>query len=470
LNSGDFEDIENPNLKAVIEVYDEWISKFDEDELDVFYHKLINIAVIIRLDVTLAEDAYKLFETINNRGLKLSATDIIKNFLLGHASKLNDPYVLEQVKNLWAQIIKDLDGLNTDNFFRQYFCSLLIRKITFNGLVDEFKAYYIKNVEYADLLGEYEVYTSEENSDDEEENFSDDKPLNRKRDSFNDKESRISIIEFLKLIRNASEVYSKISNRKFAEVWINQHILNLVRIQSFPSYIFLMHFLQKQYSKKMKIIVLKMIETFMLRRHTCARSTGENDFIFAHSMNSLLETEEEDIIDKIKKEFVEYYPSDTEFEDKLPSYDFKGKVEDRARYILENIEYDLRGNTKETLISSKADVHLEHIIPQTISTKKAINEYGDWIKYLGDKALVKHKKYVGRIGNLTLLAAPLNIKAYNNPFLNKKDSYRASELKITQELATKSQFTFYNVDKRGEEITQKAVKIWAIDFSEIEEE
>lgn len=469
MNSGDFDDIENLNLKSAIEAYYEWIGEFSEEELDEFYHKLINVAVIIRLDVTLAEDAYKLFETINNRGLKLSATDIIKNFLLGHASKLNDPYILDQVKNLWAQIIKDLDGLNTDNFFRQYFCSILIRKITFNGLVDEFKAYYVKNVEHADLLGEYEVYSSEESPNEDDDNNSDERPLSKKKDSVNDNVGRISIIEFLKLIRNASDIYCKISYRKFTETWINQHILNLSRIQSFPSYIFLMHFLQKQYSKKMKITVLRMIETFMLRRHICARSTGENDFIFAHLMNSLLKTDEGEIINKIKEEFVEYYPSDTEFEDKLPTYDFKGKVEDRARYILENMEYDLRGNTKETLISSKADVHLEHIIPQTISTKKAIHEYGDWAKYLGDKALVKHKKYVGRIGNLTLLAAPLNIKAYNNPFLNKKDSYRASELKITQELAAKSHFTFYNVDKRGEEITQKAIKIWAIDFSEIEE-
>ena len=30
---------------------------------------------------------------------------------------MNDLDLLEQVKNNWAQIIKDLDGINTDNFF-----------------------------------------------------------------------------------------------------------------------------------------------------------------------------------------------------------------------------------------------------------------------------------------------------------------------------------------------------------------
>lgn len=81
---------------------------------------------------------------------------------------------------------------------------------------------------------------------------------------------------------------------------------------------------------------------------------------------------------------------------------------------------------------------------------------------------MKHKKYVGRIGNLTLLAAPLNIQASNNPFTRKKASYRTSDLKITKDLALKSDFKFHQVDLRGSEMTQTALKIWTINFSDIE--
>ena len=48
------------------------------------------------------------------------------------------------------------------------------------------------------------------------------------------------------------------------------------------------------------------------------------------------------------------------------------------------------------------DVHVEHIIPQKIKTKKAEDEFGDWVTYLGDKAEAQHPKYVSRIGNLTI--------------------------------------------------------------------
>ncbi|MGM0581932.1 MAG: DUF262 domain-containing protein [Bacteroidota bacterium] len=472
---GDIEEIENKHLKEAIEYFDYWLSEYTEEELDYYYHKLINVAVIIRLDVTLAQDAYKLFETINNRGLKLSATDIIKNFLLGHASKINDNTTLEQVKSIWAQIITELDGINTDNFFRQYFCSVLKRKITFNGLVEEFKTYYIKNVKNTDLLGEFEVYadTSSDLNDEEEAIFEngDDQPTD---EGLNENEEQLSkkvtIIDFLKQIRNASEVYRKMCYEEFNEKWINIHITNLWRIQCFPSFIFLMHFFQKQYSRKTQITVLKMIETFMLRRHICERRTAENDYIFSHLMNSLEENTEDEMLHVFRRKIMDYYPEDSDFEDKLPTYQFKGKVENRARYMLEQLEYEKRGNTKETVISTSEDVHLEHIVPQTINTKKAITEFGDWISYLGEKALVKHKKYVRRIGNLTLLAAPLNIQASNNPFTRKKSSYRLSDLLITKDLATKSDFKFYHIDQRGEQITKKALGIWKIDFSDILEE
>lgn len=475
MTDGNFEEIENKHLKDTIELFDYWLSEYNEEDLDHYYHKLINIAVIIRLDVTLAQDAYKLFETINNRGLKLSATDIIKNFLLGHASKINDDTTLEQVKSIWAQIIKELDGINTDNFFRQYFCSVLKRKITFNGLVEEFKTYYIKNVENADLLGEFEVYadTSSDSNDEEEAIFvNEDEPTNEEELNENGEQTskRVTIIDFLKQLRNASEFYRKMCYEDFDEKWINIHITNLWRVQCFPSFIFLMHFFQKGYSKKTQIIVLKMIETLMLRRHICERRTGENDYIFSQLMNCLEEKTEYEMLYVFRERIMDYYPEDSEFEDKLPTYQFKGKVEDRARYILEQLEYEKRGNTKETVISTSEDVHLEHIVPQTINNKKAITEFGDWITYLGEKAIVKHKKYVSRIGNLTLLAAPLNIQASNNPFTRKKSSYRQSDLLITKDLATKSNFKFYHIDQRGEQITKKALNIWQIDFSDIEEE
>lgn len=48
--------------------------------------------------------AYRLFETLNDRGLELSKADLIKNIILQHA-KLTGPQALEEANNLWNNLI-----------------------------------------------------------------------------------------------------------------------------------------------------------------------------------------------------------------------------------------------------------------------------------------------------------------------------------------------------------------------------
>ncbi|WP_294307964.1 DUF262 domain-containing HNH endonuclease family protein [uncultured Chryseobacterium sp.] len=452
--------ITNLNIKDAFIKFKEWLSGFTLSEVNKFYFKLTNIAVLIRLDVVMPQDAFKLFETINNRGLRLSATDIIKNFLLGHASKIPESYTLENVKKLWSNIIINLDGIDTDDFIRQFMCSTLHRKITMSKLIFEFKKYYLKNVKYGDLLKEYQYYYNEI-VDDIEENEEEFIPEDTTENTLEEK-NKFSIIEFLEKLEILSATYRKLIFTTHENIKVNRCIKNLNNILSKPSYIFLMHFLDdNSYGVNDKIKVLKYFETLMLRRHICERRTSENDDIFSRL---ILFLSDDNLLDKIKEyiKIAEHIPLDDEFKESFPKHQFKGKLVDRAKYVLESIEYFKRGNTSELLVSSSEEVHLEHIIPQTINTKKAKEEFGDWVKYLGDNSLVKHKKYVNYIGNMTLLGEALNIQAYNNPFVKKKASYKRSNFIITNALANQNDFKFQHVDKRSENLTELALKIWTI--------
>lgn len=114
-------------------------------------------------------------------------------------------------------------------------------------------------------------------------------------------------------------------------------------------------------------------------------------------------------------------------------------------------------------MKSGNDVHLEHIIPQTISTKKSLKEFGDWITYLGEDAQEKHHDYVDRIGNYTLLAKELNLKASNNPFLAKKREYKDSNIRMTKEICHDYRtFRYKQVKERSQKLSEIAVKIWSL--------
>jgi len=473
LNGADPDTIHNDNLQNNLGYFKEWIAELTDEEFNSFYYKLMDKVSVIRLDVFQAKDAYKLFETINNRGLSLSPTDIIKNFLLGHASSL-DQATLDSVKENWKNIIVALDGISTDEFFRHFMCSRLRRKITFTYLNDEFKKLYVNSVEGCEGLAEYRVYAKIKITDEDEEQDELVDDLEEVMAEIEDQEIeesgsetaaeaediKVTAVSFTTMLANYAKTYAYIRNRKFSNQKINNSIFDLQRIKSVPTYTFLLELFSRDSITDLdRLSILKMIAVFMLRRHICSRQTGVLDDIFSDLVNKL---DEENIIVAIKDRLIKDMPGDEEFQINFTKSDYKRSI-NRAKYVMEQFEYNLHETEGEFTINSGAEVHLEHIIPQTITTKKSKREFGDWEVYLGDGATLIHGEYVHRIGNFTLLGQKLNIVASNNPFEDKLVQYRKSSLKITKEIVDGyDEYKFDQVVSRSKDLAEKAINIWKI--------
>lgn len=418
----------------------------------------MNSATVIRLDVAHAKDAYKLFETINNRGLRLRPTDIIKNFLLGHASTLGD-VTLSKVKGDWRGLIVALDQIDSDDYFRQFLQGTLRRKISASKLIAEFKTYYLRTIKEAESLTEYRTFAiaeEEESSSEIEDDVLEENPTETPEDIH---ARKVKLTDFTTQLRKAAEMYGRIRRRKFESATINRHLLNLERIKSFPSYTLLLNVSLRNLEESTQVSILKVIEAFMMRRHICEKRTGELDSIFA----SLAESPDEGIVANIQEKLNEHTPNDEEFEEAFARFSFVSKVIDRARYALEMFEYHEIGHKDEFFLAEPSQLHLEHIIPQTIETKKAKLELGDWPTYLGDGWKKKHAVFVHKIGNMTLLADELNISASNNPFLAKKKKYKQSNIQITKNIATSyGAFRFNTVAQRSQALARIAVQLWTV--------
>ncbi len=472
INQSELSKVRNQNL---LRAYDFFARKLEKrlNEATMFYKKLTEKTIIMRLDVSNAKDAYRLFEVINNRGLRLTATDIIKNFILGNASMVSEK-ILVKVRKSWEEIIINLDGVNTENFFRQYLSGEFRRKVTVTSMVDEFKKYYCENIIEAEKLSTYLTYVkvTEENDENKvfddqillngqiEEKFITKEETNKNLKEKNEKKiKKVPVIAFVQKLSTLSEIYKNIVKQGFANKEINRHLFDLNRIKAQPAYTFLLEVFQRGISDKEKIQIIWMIEVFMLRWHICEKRTSELDDIFP-KLNAIKNS---DLIQSVKKELISEMPDDNEFGKKLSTYSFKGK-EDRAKYILEIIEYSLLKHQGEYQLNKGKELHLEHIIPQKISTKRSKHQYGDWESYLGGHSKELHKRYAYSIGNLTLLGGTLNITASNNPFLSKKTEYKKSELKLNEQLVKGyTQFGFKQVEKRTKEMINLALGIWKLE-------
>ena len=93
----------------------------------------VSRACMVKIEVTSHADAYTLFESLNNRGMPLTAIDLIKNKLLAQLESV-EPRKLDHYFGKWNRLLGYLedDYAVQERFFRQYY----------NAFKDELKTVY----------------------------------------------------------------------------------------------------------------------------------------------------------------------------------------------------------------------------------------------------------------------------------------------------------------------------------------
>ena len=352
-----------------------------------------------------------------------------------------------------------LDGTSTDAFFRYYLMAIVGTRITASEVASSFKALFMRQVNEAAILPERHLYADEnETEEDEPGDATDHSNGNSGAKLRTSDADKVSLTSFLARLVQYAKVYGELVLGNTNDPRINRHLRNLRMIKAVQTYGFLMHLRVGGCPDKLFRDVLKLTESFVLRRHVCRERANETEALFAR----LCGIDANDPLQSTKEAYRELCPSDNNFREDFAHTSFSANLIDRARYCLERTEAAKHGNHDELLVLGADDVHVEHIMPQKIKTKKAKDEFGDWVAYLGKNSEDLHPKYVDRIGNLTLFAGSLNIGASNNPFGRKKRAYKELAILITKELASKSNFKFRDIDKRSKNLADSAVKLWPI--------
>ena len=148
------------------------------------------------------------------------------------------------------------------------------------------------------------------------------------------------------------------------------------------------------------------------------------------------------------------YPDDNRFEaDFYQRAIGKAKL---ARYILGEIATAKQGSTIQDVTEDEKRSTLEHIMPKTRSQ--------DWLKAAKDEE--QYLEYVNRLGNLTLIEREKNKTAANASFSKKKaEAYSKSDLLLTNDLCSYSDWTVSEIQVRQADLAKAAIKIWALPYS-----
>jgi len=412
---------------------------FNNNDIINILNKL-NSSIIVKIEVNSHADAFTLFETINNTGVKLTAIDLIKNNLLSQYEKKSYG-TIDEAFNSWVKIIDNLpdEESSQERFLRQYYNAFKHKK--------EFKIEKIGKATGSNLIYIYDELI--------------------KRD--------VNVI--VKDLLKKSQIYGDLisaDNDNYSEEIIRL-LQDLDRIGGAPAYSLLLYiFSEFENDEALKIGILELLVKYFVRRNlTDTPPTRDLDNIFI-GLIELVNSKKKNIQFKdIRKYLVgdNGFASDKEFKEKLTGdiYEENTAV---ARFVLVKIE-EMNNKTKEIYTdmwardsSDKFIWTIEHIFPQGENVPKS------WVDMIagGDKELAcqYRESHVHKLGNLTITG--YNSKLSNFSFQDKllrkdrKGNFVGFKngLFLNKDLTGKKKWTIEDINSRTETLISIALEIFKI--------
>jgi len=371
---------------------------------------------IVRIELAENDDAQQIFESINSTGEKLTAADLIRNYIMMNKSNSEQEKIY---KEYWLELEKIFpESKKMAEFFRFYLAGKTYTLTTEKELYGVFKEYWGNKI----------------------------------------------------LCKNYVELLDDIKSdaRRFKKLYLSQKVDELGvtlqdyrKLQSFMPAPFMMvileHYENKKITEEQTLKIFKLINTYLVRRYIAGQDTSAISRFFPGYLKSVeTRIEEEKTYENIvgickyylvneNKGKAAFMPDDSQIKTFLQTANAYSLS--NIRWVLDKIETE--GNPAPVVLSS---LNIEHIMPQTQ------NEY--WKKISGLE-VDDYIKTVNRIGNLTLAAASDNSKMGNSDFEHKKIILASTKhLKLNESILKKKNWTIKDINERTKALTEKIIQIF----------
>lgn len=353
-------------------------------------------------------NAYKVFETLNARGVQLSTPDLLKNYIFSVVTQNDDisDASLNDLDEQWSGIVSQL-GVNDFTDFVRYqhnFQAKLVTKKDLFSAVRKLADTPVKAYQYLQSLTEY------------------------------------------------APVYASLAN-PLDEWWASQgaayrpveHYLTGFELFNIKQPFMLLMVAFKKFSAEEFILVTRYLYVLSIRYNViCHFSPNEQEKLYNQMAMKLFDgTYQRASHVKNGDEFKRLYPHDDVFYNafefhKMPSRQSSKKI----RFLLAEIERQLGHATDYTKTT------LEHVCPYNPDEQWQL-AFGNGVNDIQD-----------RLGNMVLLEKD-ELKRTN--FEDKKQVYLQTAYPLARQVATYAQWDAQALNKYQAWLTEQAVKTWRVD-------
>ena len=398
-------------INAYSTIYEKIMNKYNSND---FPRNIISMCEqflrrfqVILVVVESYAHAYRIFETLNDRGVSLSQGDLVKNYLL---SLCKSDHSQDEVLCDWNRMLDILDGLAIDDFLHYFWLSNHSR------------------------IKKNEIY----------------KKLAKKIITENDVKKFVT-----KLIKYA-EIYTQILEPEKEYFWGNVEIVdilkNLKTLNSKVCYIVILLAKYKLEEYEFKNICNMCLNFFFRYKTICGRHATALEVIMVSVAKKL--RNDSDVLD-IQKIFLDpiNYPEKSDFISAFEKISVSDKI---GKYILQKITLSKNENRLREIDS----IHIEHIMPKTIKNTR-------WEQYLTSKGIddlqAYHEQWCKRLGNMTLMIKLSNEDRKKLYDIKYRNYYRHSLIEITNTLPESSEWYIDQIKTRQHNFAELSENIWKIE-------
>ena len=349
----------------------------EENKSDIigYLSYFLNKVLMIYVATEELQDAFQLFTVLNNRGVKLSSSDILK------AENLKELSAADRTS--WATRWEEMETYFGEDFdkFLSHIRTILVKKKQTTTLLKEFDEFVYSNQEYDRTQKKYVPRTP---------------ILRRGKDTF-------------ELLYSYYHTYQEVFDTDHSVVTGDYEITNYLKLMEtgFGADYWIAPVLDyyRKYSRRGFVAFLKALD----RKLSADWITAATPTVRMENVNAILREIEASQDSAALLQSKTFTINKSDFE-RVINGDIYGRS--FAKYLLLKLDLIYRGSS--TPMIPQAIASIEHILPRNPSADS------QWVK---DFSAAEREEWTNKLGNLVLISRRKNTSQGNRDYVEKKEKY-----------------------------------------------
>lgn len=375
------------------------------DVLNAWVSFIEHKALVVLLRVPNDANAYKMFETLNDRGLRVSQADLIKNYLFGRSGDR-----ISEVQQRWAYMRGVLESLDEENITVDFLRHALIAMLGY--------------------VREAEVYE-------------------KVQDQVKGEQAAVTFSSTLETLSTAYVATFNPEHEKWNgyadSVRRSIEVLNLLNIRPMrPLVVAVASKFDRREAQKAFNYFVSLGVRLLIASTTRSGSVEQPLAATAHAVF----TGDCSSAADIKRRLGAITPSDAQFQTAFETA--KVSKTQLSRYYLRSLEMAQSAEPEPWFFptSDREIINVEHVLPKKLE--------GNWDGYSEDE----HRLHLTRLGNQVLLRATENSELRSSSFHDKKKIFAQSPYELTRQVGELGTWTVADIEERQRQLARLAVSAW----------